>query len=439
MQAPLSRILRFVSLAILTLAALVVMVVVVARRDPPADSSLAEPSEAALRRSVAMVSVERVEPEEIEIVDTFAGKIRPWESYSIGFEVAGRVKELGTNQAGQMLDDGDAVRAGQVLARLDDRMFKARKNEAAAELERARSNLRRARDLRDRGVGGISETEYLDRLTEESTAEAALEIATKNLDDSVLSSPVDAVIDRRFIKPGESVQPNTTVFELVELDPVLLVLDVPESRVREIEEKVRQVERNRRLKDGVAVEEHDLDFRVYVDLESESRFGKSWPTLIGSVHHVAETADPHTGLFEVEVRLENPEGLLKPGMVALGKLVTDRMRGYRIPATSLLFRHNKATIFIVEEEPVEVEAMFWKVGQGAVRRARRLSLERFIEQGPDCIVPADGEQIHTVVVRGQHRLVDGQLVQIVPMDEPEQENYERSLHMQTPATARAED
>ena len=78
------------------------------------------PASAAVR---APVAVTNVRPKVCDLTIRYAGKIRPWESFSLGFEIGGRVDSLGQNDAGQPLDDGDAVQAGQVLARLDDRPY----------------------------------------------------------------------------------------------------------------------------------------------------------------------------------------------------------------------------------------------------------------------------------------------------------------------------
>ena len=430
MKAPTTKTLHLVGMSLLTLATVAVMVFVLWRTDDEATKTDAQQAE----RSVvdapsAFVSVRPLEPEMVEIVDIFTGKIRAWEQYLISFEIGGRVKALGTNIAGQVLDEGDSVRAGQMLARLDDRLLLARKNEAAAEWERAKTNLDRAKDLRTRGVGGISDIDLLDRSTAEATARATFEMASKNLEDAIITAPVDGVISRRRIKSGESVTAHAPVFEVVQLDPVLLVLDVPESRIREIEQKATAIERNRRARDGVAIDPKDLEFQVRVHIEAQDRFGKEWPPLTGHVHHVAETADVRTGLFEVEVRVDNPRRVLKPGMVARAELISGRIEAYRIPTTSVIFRRDGASFFTLDENPIDVNAMFWNVGQGIVHHARKVKLDRYVEQGPDVIVPARDHDLRTAVVRGQHRLAHDQLVRIVPTDqrEPAQLEQERGL------------
>ncbi|MEN0111943.1 MAG: efflux RND transporter periplasmic adaptor subunit, partial [Planctomycetota bacterium] len=191
----------------------------------------------------------RVEPVTAAMRDVgirFSGKIQAWESYTLGFEIGGRVAELGVNPSGEPLDDGDRVEAGQLLARLDDRVLRARKGEAAARFELAASDVERARRVRARSPTALTEADFQSLVTTLAQAKAAQEIAIKNLEDSVLIAPVAGTIVRRRVEPGESVAPNEAIFELVENDRLRLVVNVPEARVRELELRRRHVEAVRR-------------------------------------------------------------------------------------------------------------------------------------------------------------------------------------------------
>ncbi len=360
----------------------------------------------------ALVAVEPLRPKMCELTATFSGKIRPWETYSLGFEVAGRVVALGTNEDGQPLDDGMAVTAGQMLARLDDRAFLARRSETAAQLEEATSNLQRGRQLRQQSPGALTDTEFQELLTAAALAKAQHEIALKDLDDAVLTTPVDATISRRLVNVGESVSPGTIAFELVENDDVLLVVDVPESRVRELEMRKRVIERGQQQTNGGAAE-GDRVFRAHVTLEGRDRFGRKWPPVDGEVYRIAQVADPRTGLFEVEVRVPNKEGLMRPGMVGTARIVTDRIRAYSIPESAVLFRNRSAYVFTIDEHDVPMQMMFWQLGGTQVAQARRVELAEWLDQGNVIIVPADTVQLDSVVVRGQQRLAGGQWVRIV--------------------------
>ncbi len=360
----------------------------------------------------APVAVTPLEVETCEIYSTYAGKIQPWETYQVGFEVSGRVLQLGENAIGQPLDEGDRVTKGQVLALMDDRVFSARKEEAAARVAQAESDLERAQQVRQSSPSALSAAELQRLVTEVALAKSQLQVAVKNLEDATLRSPVNATISKRMIKAGESVGGNQLVFELVQNDKVLLVVDVPESQIRELETRQREVAECQKN----ASQQEDAEscvFRARVHLEGTDSFGSSWPELSGEVYRIPEVADTRTGLFPVEIKLTNEDRHLRPGMVATADVVTVRVPGYSIPEAAVLFRAHRAYLFSVEQERAEMELLYWNLGSAKVYRARQIELPQWVEQGPRIVVPAEAVELENAIVRGQFRLSDGQLVRIV--------------------------
>jgi len=357
----------------------------------------------------APVAVKPLQVQRCEITSTYAGKIQAWETYQVGFEVSGRVLKLGNNLAGKPLDDGDQVVAGQVLATLDDRVYRARKDEANARVEQATSDLQRAERIRNANPSAVTESEMQTRVTDLAMAKAQLEVAVKNLEDATLTSPVNATVSKRLIKPGESVANHQIVFELVENDDVLLVVDVPESHIRELEARKRMLDRNQTSSD----ESMEKFFNAHVHLQGSNRFGIPWPEIEGEVHLIPEVADPRTGLFPVEIRLPNSERLLRPGMVATADVVTAHISGYKLPESSVIFRQRKAHIFTVSKEPSEMEMLYWNVGPTDIYRAQRVDLTQWIDQGAHVVLPAADVTLDSIVVRGHFRLANQQLVRVV--------------------------
>ena len=367
-----------------------------------------------------------------EILSTYAGKIQPWETYQIGFPIAGRIVSLGSNDSGRPLDDGDRVKAGQMLATMNDRAYRAHKSEAAAQIEKVTSDLQRAQRVRKSNLSAISESELQKLVTDLAIARAQHEIAVKNLGDATLRSPVDATISKRMIKSGESVNPNQVVFELVENDDVLLVVDVPETQIREIEQQKRALVKQQQ--DGASFnsqQSSDSVFRAYIQLEGRNRYGKPWPQMEGIVYRIPEIADTRTGLFAVEIQVDNSEHLLRPGMVATADIVTAHIPGYKIPQAAVIFRERKAYLFTVDRQSSEMEMLYWKLGQADLFRARRVDLNQWLDQGEHVIVPQEETELQSVVTRGQFRLADNQTVRIVNLAE-----LSPGLNLQTTETRR---
>ena len=404
---------RFTFLVLLTIVACGVMWWTSRRMDEAdalaaAVSEVASPARAAQPRT--LVQALPLEAAVHDVVVRYSGKVQPWETYSLGFEVAGRVAKLGENAQGEPLDDGDRVEKGQLLARLDDRIFRARLAESVANFEMASSDVERGRRARD----AITEAEFQTFVTTRAQAQAAQEIAEKNLDDSVLISPVTGTIARRLIEAGESVGANEVVFELVENDRLRLVVNIPEARVRELELRRRQVVE---AKANGASDPESRVFRARVRLEGRDIYGKEWPAIDAEVYRIAERADPVTGLFEVEIAIDNSAGLLRPGMVATAGIVTDRVLAYSAPEAAVLFRQGQTYLYTIDSEPAKTPVMFWEVGESQVERARRVELRRWIDQGEIILLPADTVELTALVVRGQERLRDGQLVRLAEGEE----------------------
>lgn len=414
---------RYSALTIITFLAIVVMIWVSMKDETAAKRAKEQITTPVpvVAEQKPLVAVEEVEPALQEVTEKFSGKIRPWETYSIGFEQPGRMIELGKDAAGRPLDDSSRVTAGQMLARIDDRVLQARRAEASAQLEQAASDLERARELRSQDFGAITEAEFQEALTAHALAQAGLDIAEKNLQDAVIYAPVDATISKRMAEPGEPVAANTTVFELVENHDVLLVIDVPESKIRELQQRMRTVER---LKSQAKPNDPEAGiFRARVMLESRDRFDRELPPINAEVYRIAELADERTGLFEVEIRIPNEQRLLRSGMVATAEVVVDRISAYRIPEIAVLFRGEQTYVFGIAEQREPLHVMFWNVGEAEVVTSRRVLLSEWIDQGDYLLVPSTSADLNSVVIRGHQRLSDGQHVRVVEESIVEEPKY----------------
>lgn len=392
---------RFIGLIVVTVFAVAVMWATGMRRG--AEPTVAETPTSQLAAPAAPVAVEKLTREPVEILGIYAGMVRPFERFTVGFEVAGRIDQLGNNGVGDSLDEGHRVQTGQVLAQLDQRILKARVDETTARLEQAQQELNRAKKLKQ-SSGVISETNFQTKVTELAVAEAQAATAQKNLEDGTLLAPCDGVISRRLINNGESIAMHQTAFEIVQVNQVLLVVGVPESRVGEIEMRRRRLQSDGR---------GPRDFRVYVQLMGTDRLGRKWPLREGSVYRIGETADDKTGLFEVEILLDNADRNLRPGIVAQAKIVLDELSAFRIPLDAVLFRGSEPYYYVVQPSESDLRIMFWDVGPSPDYIVRQVKLDGFVEQEGMLIVPEIAEQDRRIVTRGQHRLVEGRRVRIV--------------------------
>ena len=89
---------------------------------------------------------------------------------------------------------------------------------------------------------------------------------------------------------------------------------------------------------------------------------------------------------------------------------------YRVPVDAVLFRGQTPYFFAVRQQPTELKAVFWNLGPQPDFFAKQVPLSKFIEQEGELIVPEIREEDRHLVVRGQHRLVDGRRVRIVNLE-----------------------
>jgi RND family efflux transporter MFP subunit len=252
----------------------------------------------------------------VETVGSFAA----WEESQVRSEVSGTVARI-------LVDLGDRVTTGAVLARLDDRLFRLEVEQAAAalrvaketrarmeaELEDAKANVERAEELHRRELISTQErdrvrTNYrvMQAQREASGAEiermeAALAIARKKLADTTIRSPLSGLIAQRHVNVGEYVTstPISTspLFTIVAIDPLKYTGTVPERYAP------------------------DLRAGQTVELRVEA-FGDQ--VFTGQITRLAPTVDVPTRTLALEARVPNRDARLRPGFFAKGAVLLRR-------------------------------------------------------------------------------------------------------------------
>jgi len=241
------------------------------------------------------------------------GRIDPWRVVTVAAEVSGRVVrvvyEAGERVTGTASPTGPGDEA--LLVEIDRAGYEiaVRRAEASAAAARAAERLAlrerdRAQEL-SRGDGRAMSGSELDRAenahelaaARAAEAEAALADARLALSRCRVTGPAGARVAARHCEPGDYVMPGKPVVELQDDRSLRVVFEVPGERLAA-------------LPLGATV-----PFEV-----------KEWPdrALSGVVVRAGPRADPRSRRFPVELRVENPDGLLFPGMIAVLELALKR-------------------------------------------------------------------------------------------------------------------
>ncbi len=311
----------------------------------------------------------------------YSGEIRARVESRLGFRVGGKMTERSANL-------GDAVRAGQVLARLDPRDLRLGQDVAVAavasaevSLRQSDSDFKRYRDLRDQGF--ISNAELERRETTLKVAQAQLQQARaqsgvqgNQAAYAALVADADGVVTGVEVDPGTVVAAGTPVLRLAHDGPRDVVFSVPEDKVDMIQ--------------ALAARKGSVRVRFW---------GTGTPQIEARVREVAAAADPTTRTFLVKADLgEAAPAALRLGQTANVAIDGPRLAGVaRVPLSALKEDHGKSTVWMVDAASMTTVARPVLVG-GA--------------EGNEAIVVAGLAAGDRIVTAGVHMLSPGQKVRL---------------------------
>jgi len=269
-----------------------------------------------------------VEQIPVEVGAAELGSVSAFYSATASLEADGRarvVPRLGGQVTELLVEEGDPVEAGQVLARLDAERLRLQLAQAEANMRRLEQDFDRNREMHERDM--IS-TETFDRLKFEFEAQAAqYELAQLELSYTAIRAPISGVISLRSLRVGNQVNTSDPVFEITALDPLQAVLDVPE---RELS----------RLKPGQPAVLH-----------ADALPGREF---YGEVARISPVIDPDSGTFRVTVELSGEQEQLRPGMFGRFSIIYDRRdEVVLVPVDAVLSEDGRSSVFVVSAGQAE--------------------------------------------------------------------------------------
>lgn len=157
-------------------------------------------------------------------------------------------------------------------------------------------------------------------------SEAQLKTAQVNLANSVISAPISGVVTARNINPGEMASPTQPLVTIVSLDPVVAQVNVSEDQVNSL--KVGQ------------------EVNVIVSSVQEQPF-------TGAITNIAMAANSATKAYPVKIQIQNPQHILKPGMLADVYLGANDDAGIMVPREALVKGDdNKSYVWVISNGQV---------------------------------------------------------------------------------------
>lgn len=290
------------------------------------------------RHETTGIPIEAAPPLAAQVIEATA---RPWES---GLEVTGGVEPFRRATPGTILmgrvdqilrREGDRVRAGETLARIESRDVAARLAQAESAVAAASANEENARLMKERMERLFDRQAAPQRSVDDaraghSAALAALHAAEQGVEAARMyvaytevTAPFSGIIAQRNIEAGDMAAPGQPLFVVEETSRMKIEAQVPESAVRG-------------LRKGVPVE---------VVIEGAPSADQE-----GRLDEILPAGDPRSRTFTVRVVIDNPSGEIRTGTFARLRFAGGAETRLAVPRSAVVRRGPLTGLFVVEPE-----------------------------------------------------------------------------------------
>ena len=298
---------------------------------PPAPVAQADGKKKQEVFELASGDIAAVEARSLAVSLPLSGSLAPLSSATIKSKVSGVVEAT-------TVQEGMAVGAGQVLARLDQSDLRARLQQQQAMLDEAQAKLAMA-TKNEANSEALLQQKYISQNAFDSTqntvalaranvksAAAMVDIARIALNDGIIKAPITGVVSKRHVQAGEKLSPDMPIYTIVNLSELTLEAQVPASEIPRV--KVGQ------------------DVRFKVDGFQKREFE-------GKVARINPATEAGSRSMLVYIAVRNDDSALRAGMFAKGSIVTERSGVATIvPMTALRDDAGRQVVYKIEHGKV---------------------------------------------------------------------------------------
>lgn len=268
-------------------------------------------------------------------------------------------------------EEGEFVKAGQLLVRVEPDRYRLEVERNEATLKRLQMDFQRKKELFDRKLVSAEDFERVSAEYEAQKAQVAL--ARLDLKYTGIQAPISGYVSERMVRVGNLVELHQPVYSITSYDPLLAVLHVPE---REL-----------------GVLRKGLEVTVRVDAFPQQIFK-------GEVIRISPVIDPATGTFRVTTEVKDPAGLVKPGLFGRVDILHDVRKDVPIIPRSALIKEDEQTfVFVIGDD----------------NNVSRRVIQTGYEQNGEIEVVDGVSAGESVVTAGKGSLSDGSKVEVVSL------------------------
>jgi len=287
-------------------------------------------------------------------------------------EIPGRVTSV-------LVKDGQYVKKGQTVVRIDLESVSVQKAELNTNLELAQDILARQERLRAQNIG--TEVQLLEAKNAVDRLNKALEQLDLNLAKSAIKAPISGTVEQKMVNAGEYAAPGMPLMQILDAATVKVVADVPESYLRSVK-KGQQVR---------------VEF-PNIDVIREAR-----------VTDIGRTIDAANRTFRVELALNNRDRMLKPNMLASVYLVDYENDNVVIAGSETILEEIDGREYVYLAKPMEGQKDVYAARKAYIQTGENDALNREIIGG---VSPGD-----ILVTEGMRSLTNGEAIKL-QLDKP---------------------
>jgi len=273
-----------------------------------------------------------------------------------------------------LVEEGDLVEKGQLLARLDGDRLRLQVKQAKANLEMTEREYGRFINLHERGL--VSSAAFDEMKFNLDALKARFELQQLNYSYTFVRAPLAGVVTARNIKVGQHLNSGDSAFRVTDTTELVAHLLVPQSELAKI------------------AAGHTAEIKV--DAMPEQSFA-------ATIARVSPTIDARNGTFRATAYINNDDGMLAPGMFGRVEIAYEKhSHALMIPADAVLEEDNVSVVYVANN------------GE-AIRRP----IKTGIEEDGNIEVLSGLEGNEQIIVTGQNGLRDGsRVLASVPADAP---------------------
>lgn len=289
------------------------------------------------------------------------GAIEPWTRLRLMAKIGGSIEEV-------LVTEGDHVKKGDILARIEDVDYKIALDRAKAAYTLAKDDFERDKEIYKKGVIPTATLDF--NRTKMQTSKADYDNATLMLSRTEITSPMDGVIRRLDAKIGLQLSVGDPIAEILDIDRVKAIIGIPESDVTAIR-KLNTV---------------DLTIQALNDKKVQAE-----------KHFLSPAPETTARLYNLELKIDNPENEILPGMFVRADIIKKQLNNrISIPFYSVISRNDEQYVYIE---------------QNGLAEKRNVSLgimENWLVEVTKGL--STGEQL---IVEGHRDVEDGQEIKII--------------------------